>query len=188
MFKPKLKDTKVIFGPCRLSYVHLFEKYSFDGGDDGKYMTSILIPKSETETVDAIRQAIENAKKNGLREKWGGKLPKKFNDEVLRDGDEREDGDAAYAGHYYLTAKCNTRPGIVDRQSLPITDEDEVYSGMWGIVSVTMFPFAVSVNNGIACGLNNVMKWKDDDFLGGRASAAADFDGFADGDGDDDIM
>ena len=31
-------------------------------------------------------------------------------------------------------------------------------------------------NKGVACGLNNLMKWKDDDHLGGRVSAEADFE------------
>ena len=48
MIDPKVvNDTKVIFGPCRLSYTHVFEKYSPDGDGEGKFMTNVLIPKSE---------------------------------------------------------------------------------------------------------------------------------------------
>lgn len=46
---------------------------------------------------------------------------------------------------------------------------------MWAVVSVTFFPYNVSGNKGVACGLNNVMKTKDDERLGGRASAESDF-------------
>ena len=42
-------------------------------------------------------------------------------------------------------------------------------------------------NRGIAVGLNNVMKFKDDDSLGGRASADADFAEIKDDDDDDDL-
>ena len=62
MITPKVTETKVVFGPCRLSYAHLFTKFAPDGGE-GKYQTNVLIPKEETETVNAIKQAIEAGRK-----------------------------------------------------------------------------------------------------------------------------
>ena len=185
MIDPKINEGKIVFGPCRLSYTHLFQKYEGQNGD-GKYQTNVLIPKSEEKTVKAIRKAIENAKKAAIGAKWGGKEPKKL-DEPLRDGDTDKD-DEVYEGHWYLNAKCNTRPGIVDKTMTPIMDEEEVYSGMWAVVSVTFYGYDVSGNRGIACGLNNVMKFKDDAHLGGRVSASADFDGIELGDDDDDDL
>ena len=72
MIEPKVKDTKVVIGPCRLSYTHVFNKYTPDGdASTGKYMTNVLIPKSEKATVNAIKQAIEAAKKQATVSKWG---------------------------------------------------------------------------------------------------------------------
>lgn len=176
MITPIVKNEgrTVVFGPCRLSYTHLFQKHSMDGdSDNGKYMTNILIPKSEKETVEALRSAMEAAKKAGIASKWGGKEPKKLLLPLL-DGDEKEN-DEVYAGHWYVNAKSSTRPGVVDRQRAPIVDEDEIYSGVWAYVSVTFFPYDVNVNRGVAVGLNNVMKFKDDSRLGGRSSADSDF-------------
>lgn len=185
MVDPKIvNDTKVVFGPCRLSYTHVFEKYSPDGDGEGKYMTNVLIPKSEKKTIEAIQKAIEAAKKNAVVAKWGGKEPKKI-DLPLRDGDDKDD--EVYAGHFYLNAKSNTRPGIVDRKKVTIVDEEEVYSGCWAIMSVTFYGYDVSGNKGIACGLNNIMKFKDDDHLGGRVSAESDFGDIDDMDDDDDL-
>lgn len=173
MITPKVNDTKVVFGPCRLSYTHVFVKYAPNGGDgEGKYMTNILIPKSEKETVAAIKKAIEAAKAAGIVGKWGGKEPKKL-DLPLRDGDEKDD--EVYAGCYYLNAKSTTRPGIVNRDKSPIVDEEEMYSGVWAIASVTFFAYDTNGNRGVACGLNNLMKFKDDEKLGGRVSADSDF-------------
>ncbi len=184
MITPKVLDTKVVFGPCRLSYTHLFEKHSFDGDPEkGKYSCNILIPKSAKETVDAINKAIETATNQAIISKWGGKKPKNLAS-PLRDGDEADD--EVYAGHWYLNAKCSTRPGIVDRDRNPIVDEELIYSGVWAICSVTFFGFDVNVNKGIACGLNNIMKFKDDVKLGGRASADNDFADI-DADEDDDL-
>lgn len=184
MITPKVTENKVVFGPCRLSYTHLFSKYSPDGDPaSGKFMTNVLIPKEETETIKAIKQAIENGKKSAIVSKWGGKEPKKL-DLPLRDGDVDKEDDV-YTDHFYINAKCNTRPGIVDRNRAPIVDEDEIYSGVWAIVSVTFYGYDVSGNRGIACGLNNVMKFKDGEKLGGRVSADSDFADVALDDDDD---
>jgi len=183
MITPKVNDTKVVFGPCRLSYTHVFEKYVPDGTDEkGKFMTNVLIPKSEKETVKALQQAIEAAKKNAIASKWGGKEPKKL-DLPLRDGDDKDDEN--YEDMWYVNAKCNTRPGIVDKNLNPITDEEEIYSGVWCYVSVTFYGYDVSGNRGIACGLNNLKKFKDDDKFGGRVSAESDFGDLDDEDDDD---
>ncbi len=171
----KNEGRTVIFGPCRLSYTHLFAKYSPDGdADNGKYMTNVLIPKKEKETVRAINDAIEAAKRAGTASKWGGKEPKKL-ELPLRDGDTDKEDDEVYTDHYFVNAKANTRPGVINKDKTPIVDEDEMYSGVWAIVSVTFFPYDVSGNRGVAVGLNNVMKFKDDERLGGRSSAESDF-------------
>jgi len=186
MITPIIKENKVVFGPCRLSYTHIFNKYN-PGGDsgDGKYMTNVLIPKGEKETVEALQTAIEAAKKAGIIGKWSGKEPKKL-DMPLRDGNEKDDD--VYADHYFVNAKCATRPGIVDRKHMPILDEEEIYSGVWAIVSVSFFAYDKNGNKGVACGLNNIMKYKDDTQLGGRSSAATDFADVALDDENDDEL
>ena len=184
MIKPIVKENKVVFGPCRLSYTHVFAKYAPDGDtDNGKYMTNVLIPKDEAETIKAIKEAIGAAKKSAIVSKWNGKDPKKL-DMPLRDGDEKDDDDV-YEDKFYLNAKSTTRPGIVDKHKVPIVDEEEMYSGVWAIVSVTFFGYDVSGNRGVACGLNNLMKFKDDEHLGGRVSAETDFAGIDDEDDED---
>lgn len=185
MITPQVKENKVIFGPCRLSYTHVFNRYNPDGDQaDGKYMTNVLIPKDEKETIEAINKAIAEAKKQAIVSKWGGKEPKKL-DMPLRDGDEKDDEN--YEGHLFVNAKSNTRPGIVDRKKVPIVDEEEVYSGVWAIVSVTFFGYDKNGNKGVACGLNNIMKFKDDEHFGGRVSAESDFGDVDLGDEDDNL-
>lgn len=182
MITPTIKDTKVVFGPCRLSYTHVFTKYAPDGDtDNGKYMTNVLIPKSEKQTVKALQQAIEAAKKAGIVSKWGGKEPKNL-EMPLRDGDTEKD-DEVYEDCFFINAKSSTRPGICDKNKNPIVDEEEIYSGVYAYVSVSFYPYDKNGNRGIACGLNNIMKFKDGERLGGRTSAENDF---ADIDAEDD--
>ena len=173
MITPKiLRENTVVIGPCRLSYTHVFSKYSPDGKGDGKYMTNVLIPKDEKETVKAIQAAIEAGKNAAVLSKWGGKLPKKL-DLPLHDGEEKDD--EVYEDCYYVNAKCRTRPQIIDKHKQPIVDEDEIYSGVYAFVSLSFYGYDVNGNRGIACGLNNIMKFKDGERLGGRSSAENDF-------------
>lgn len=184
MITPQVQgETRVIFGPCRLSYVSVFEKYTPKDGTEGKYQTNILIPKSEKKTIKVLQDAIEAAKKAAISSKWGGKIPKKL-EMPLHDGDDK--GDEVYEDHFYLNAKSIKRPGIVDRNREPITDEDEVYSGCWAIVSVTFFGYNKN-SNGIGVSLNNIMKWKDDEAFGGQVSAETDFENIDTGEDDDDL-
>lgn len=186
MITPTVKDTKVVFGPCRLSYTHVFNKYAPDGDTaNGKYMTNVLIPKDEKETVKALKQAIEAAKKAGVVSKWGGKEPKNM-DMPLRDGDTDKE-DEIYQGCFFLNAKSNTRPGICDKNKTPIVDEEEIYSGVYAYVSVSFYPYDKNGNRGVACGLNNIMKFKDGERLGGRTSAENDFADIDSFDEDDDL-
>lgn len=178
MEKNSFIQTKVIVGPCRFSYLHVFTPQAPLGGGDAKYSVSLIIPKKDKATIDTIKAAIGSALTNGTTNgKFAGKAPKldAVVDACLRDGDDREDGDEAYAGAYYVTAKSSTKPGVVDINRQPILSQDDLYSGCWGYASVNFYPYNTNGNKGVACGLNNLMKTKDGDYLGGRSSAESDF-------------
>ena len=54
-----INRTKVVTGvDTRLSYFHGWEPVSINGGAE-KYSVSVLIPKTDTETVNAINAAID---------------------------------------------------------------------------------------------------------------------------------
>lgn len=174
---------KVITGTVRLSYAHLLEPVAIQDGQDKKYSVSLIIPKDDKKTIGLIEKAIAAAKEQG-KAKWGGKIPAKLK-MPLRDGDEERPEDDAYANSYFVNASCKTKPGIVDKNLQPIIEADEVYSGMYGRVSVNFYPFDAQGSKGIACGLNNVQKIKDGESLGGRSKAE---DDFADAPEDDDDL
>ena len=54
-----------------------------------------------------------------------------------------------------------------------------------GRASISFFAYNVNGNKGIACGLNNLRKFKDDEKFGGRVSAESDFADLDDEDDDD---
>ena len=173
--------TKVITGTgTRLSYFHGWEPVSINGGAE-KYSVSVLIPKTDTETVSAINAAIDAAIEEGVA-KFGGKKPNKAAIKLpLRDGDVERD-DEAYKGNWFINANSTTAPQIVDRQVKPILDRSEVYSGCYARVSLNFFAFNSNGNKGIACGLGNIQKVRDGEPLGGKSTAADDFATLADDD------
>lgn len=165
--------TKVVTGKVRLSYANVWEPASINGSNP-KFSVSLIIPKSDTKTLEAINSAVDNAIKEGAA-KFGGKIPNKAALKLpLRDGDIERD-DEAYKGCFFVNANSTTAPQIVDRAVNPILDRSEVYSGCYARVSINFYAFNSNGNRGIACGLGNIQKIEDGEPLGGRTSATDDF-------------
>jgi len=172
--------TKVVTGIVRLSYANVWEPKSINGSAE-KYSVSVIIPKSDTKTINAINAAVDLAIKEGAG-KFGGKIPNKASLKLpLRDGDAERD-DEAYKNSFFMNANSTTAPQIVDRSVQPILDRGEVYSGCYARVSINFYAFNSNGNRGIACGLGNIQKVKDGEPLGGKSSATDDFTTEADDD------
>lgn len=176
-------STKVVTGKVRLSYVHVWEKYSPDPvKQEPKYSVTLLIPKSDTVTMDKINAALLAAYDKG-KSKLGGKKFEQVKT-TLKDGDTDADleRNPENAGCWYLTVSANTKPGIVDAQVEPILDQSEVYSGIYARVSMNAFAYDAGVNKGLSFGLNHIQKIADGEMLGGRTKASDDFDELDDAD------
>lgn len=169
---------KVITGPdTRWSYANVWEPKSINGGTP-KYSVSLIIPKSDTRTVAKIKAAIEAAYHEGESKlKGSGKsVPPLATIKIpLRDGDIERPDDPAYANAYFVNANATTAPGIVDADRNPVLTRSEVYSGVYGRASISLYAFNSNGNKGIACGLNNLQLIHAGEPLGGRASAENDF-------------
>ena len=174
--------TKVVTGVVRLSFANVWEPKSINGGAE-KYSVSLIIPKADAKTLGAIQKAIDAAIEEG-RGKFGGKIPSKAALKLpLRDGDIDRPDDEAYANCYFVNANSSSAPEIVDMSLNPVLNRSEVYSGVYARVSINFYAFNSNGNRGIACGLGNILKVRDGEPLGGKASAAEDF--ASDYDGDD---
>ena len=173
----QVNSTKVITGKVRFCYVNVFEPTAMNDGDTPKYNICVLIPKSDTATIDKIKKAIEAAKEAGkakLADK-NGRIPANLK-LPLRDGDEERPDDPAFEGHYFINANSLRQPTIVDRSLSPIMSRDEFYSGCYGRASINFYAFNVS-SKGIAAGLNNLQKLEDGEMLAGGSTAEEDFGG-----------
>ena len=118
-----VNPTKVITGPnTRWSYANVWEAKSINGSTP-KFSVSLIIPKTDTATIEKINRAIKAAYEEGQSKLRGNskfvpdleslKLP-------LRDGDKERKGDPAYAGCMFINANSSTAPGIVDADCNPI--------------------------------------------------------------------
>ena len=177
--------SKVITGKVRFSYVALLNPRN-DLNGNSKYSVTALLPKSDINTKQAIDAAIAQAIEEGRNGKWNGLVPPVV-PTPIHDGDGvRTDGSPfgeECRGCWVFTASTNAdptrpRPEIVSSDLQPIMSATEIYSGMYGRLSITFAPYFSAGKKGIGCYLNNVQKLEDGVPLGGsKASASEDFGG-----------
>lgn len=174
-------STTVTTGKVRFSYCHIFSPYS-NNGTEPKYSMSVIIPKSDTKTIQEIKAACKEAAEKGKTSKWGGKIPANLKT-PLRDGDEERPDDPAYANSYFFNCSSKKRPGIVDKSLQLILDPEEVESGDYGRVNVNFYAYDATGNRGIAAGLNHVQLLSKGEPLGYGVSVKSAFgDEYADDD------
>ena len=173
-----MNETRVTTDKVRLSYVHLFKPFAKEQGQEPKFSVTILLPKSDMATKSRIDAAIEAAKQKGTLDKWNGVCPP-IVDTPIHDGDGvRRDG-TPYGpeckGHWVFTATSRAdRPiEVVDANLNPIIDQTQIYSGIYGRVSVNFAAYYNNGNKGIGCYLGPVQKLSDGEVLGGGTITAA---------------
>ena len=172
-----MDSTKVVTGKVRFSYVNVFEPTAMDDNATPKYNICIIIPKSDTATVNKINKAIEAAKQAGkakLADK-NGKIPANIKI-PLRDGDIDRADDPAFENSWFINANTLRKPSVVDRDLNPIMQREDFYSGCYGRASLNFYAFNVQ-SKGIAAGLNNLQKLEDSEPLAGGSTADEDFGG-----------
>ena len=173
-----INPTKVITGvKTRWSYANVWQAKSINGGMP-KYSVSLIIPKNDTKTVTAVKNAIQAAYEEGQSKLKGNSKSVPALTAIktpLRDGDAERPDDEAYKDSYFINANSATAPGIVDAARNPIIEHSEVYSGVYGRASINFYAFNSNGNKGIACGLNNLQKISDGEPLGGKTRAEDDF-------------
>lgn len=175
--------SKVVTGKVRFSYVALMmPKMDLNGKE--KYSVTALLPKSDIQSKQAIDAAIQQAIADGTNGIWKGLVPPQI-PTPIHDGDGVKQDGTPYGpeckGHWVFTASTNAnpqypKPEVVDATGQPILQATEVYSGMYGRLSVTFAPYFSAGKKGIGCYLNHAQKLEDGEPLAGtKASASEDF-------------
>ena len=167
--EPTMNANEIII-PARLSYANIWEARQTMEGDRMQYSCSLLIPKSDTKTVQAIRAMMAKVEAEAVSSKWNGKKPAAYAHPLLRDGDAERPDDSTYAGCFFMNAKAGVDhpPKIIDAACNPVRDREEVYSGCYAHVKVSIYAYNNTKGvKGISAGLVAVQKTKDGARLGG---------------------
>lgn len=171
------KPVTVTLGPdIRFLWPYLFEKRPNDDGEE-KYEVLVQIPYDNKEAIERIEAAVDEAIRRGYSGELGDKSTyKKGTKESalklpLKDGADRANDDYGdlFEGYLYLTAKSGKRkPTVVDLNCQEILDPEEVYSGMIGAISVTVYPYN-NRSQGVGVQINHVQKRADGKRISGGA-------------------
>ena len=169
-------STKVITGRVRMSFLNWFapRKNELNGKDE--YSAELLIPKTDTATINALKAAMKEA----IVGKFGDKIPPNLRN-PLKDGDTATKADGSpladyYKGHVFLRVKSTEKPGVIGSDGQELRDASQFVSGDYGRASIVAFAYDQAVNKGVSFYLQNLMFMdKGEAFGGGRASASDDF-------------
>ncbi len=172
---------KVLTGEVRLSYANLTTPRAAQQGGEPKYSVTLLIPKTDVATKADIDAAINAAANEALTKVWNGARPPMLRVPIY-DGDGVRPSGVPFGdeckGCWVITASTKNKPQVVgiDNINCELSPAD-IYSGMYGRVTIRFFGYSNSGNKGVGCGLGNVLKTRDGEPLSGSASAATDFAG-----------
>lgn len=177
------KRTPFFTAPFRAAYANVFKPHAMEEGKNPKYGLCMLFPKKDPKVREFLKTL--KAKCEALaKEHYPKGIPKNVKAWPLRDGDTERDSEE-FAGMYFINSSTTRRPGVLDENNNPIMDTEEFYSGCWAIATVNPYWYDSNGNKGVAIGLNNLKKVRDDERLTGGASAEEEFGGTTTDDDED---
>lgn len=204
MAQEKPKATNVRLGvakgkPVRFSHLHVFKAHLNSESKKMEYSVQLWIPKENTEDKAALDAAY--AEQLAAYKKVDGEPGPKFHNPI-KDGDKLTDKKGKpkpVPGHWVVSAKTAATdengeavepPGVVgiERDAkgelIPLTSS-QVKSGDYGRASINL-KFYTKGDSGVGVYLNSLQRTRAGEALGGRRSAADEFDDYEDD--EDDIL
>lgn len=183
-------EIKVLRTPYAiLSYPHLFQAFASEDdlklGRKPKYSCALLFDAEAQKTAEWAALRAEANRVAAVR--FGDKLPGMvtagdFKSPFL-DGNKYAEKNPECAGKIMLRVSTLTRPGIVDANKLPVTDETKAYPGVIVRASLNAYAYPqvgktgpAAANKGVSFGLRNIQIVMDGTPLGSRTRAEDDFD------------
>lgn len=166
--------TKITTGKVILNFSHLIKannRGQFENSQ-ANYDTTIIISKSDDETLSKIDNAIKNAIiESGFPNTAEIKSP-------LKDGDENYPYNSLYKNSMYMYVSSTMRPNVVDNklQEIPFYS-DEIASGSYARVSMYFEGYKSSKTGkfGISAKLLNVQVFPQNRYIELRSKPEEDF-------------
>lgn len=167
--------SKVITGKVRFSFLNWAAPRKNELNGKEEFGTELLIPKSDEETIKALKAAMKSA----LVAKFGDKFPPKLRN-PLKDGDVETKADGSpladyYKDHMFLRVKSTEAPGTIDAKGEPVKTANDFVSGDYGRASITAFAYDQAANKGVSFYLNNLQLLEKGEPFGSKSSASDDF-------------
>lgn len=171
---------KLITPEFRAAFVGLFRATAPKENPNGAKKFSVRAVFMPDADISAMKKVAAQA----AAEKWGNAIPKTMRS-PFRTNEELDNpipGVPDDAVVMTFSANEDRRPGLVDKNLQDIIDDSEVYSGAWFRAQVRAYAYDQAGNKGVAFGLENVQKTKDDEPLGkGKIPASKAFEAFGGG-------
>lgn len=169
--KPKAnKDLSRVLTPeFRVSYPHVFKAQAIKPTDKPKFSVTMLFPK--TADLSSLKEAMRQAKiaQFGDKSNWPDDL-----ESPVVDGDNPKHADKeGYKGHWVIKASTNEdqRPGVVDENVVPITDQAKFYPGCYARAYIYAYVWEYMGKQGVGFILDHVQKLRDGKSFGGKKPA-----------------
>lgn len=181
------KPNQILTAECRLSYPNLFKPVAPYGRpdapqDEWQYGCELLLPKTATACVEDIRKSSEFVINEAVNGAWRGAkpnlIPTKIYDGDAPKPDGTPRGDEC-KGHWIIRLRGKRKPQVrsVTNISGPDLTEAEVYAGCYVRVTFGILAYNTAGKKGLTFILNNVLKTRDGEPLGGMTTAESDFAG-----------
>lgn len=164
-----IKSTQTLITPKgRLSYPHLLERNTGGEYPSDKYETLLLIPK--TANIDNLLTACEALMLENFEDEF--ESLEDLKNPPIRDGDMKG---GEYAGHWFIKAKSDNKPGIVGPDPTKTVDNPEmIFGGQNAKLSLNAYVYNTKGNKGVAWGLKNVQILGGGESFGGGAGNPSD--------------
>ena len=163
----------------------IFEKGLPNDKGETFYEADLLFSPEAQNTAEYAR--LVQAAADAADKEWKGNPPSKLRNPFRPAGEKRREKDNSqyypdeqFAGWKLTRVKTKQQPGVVstiagpDGKPLKITDETEIYGGVFVRCTVNPFAYSVKGNSGVSFWLNNVQKLRNGEQLGSGGSRAED--------------
>lgn len=168
----KIADGRIRI-PVRFNYAHLFQPDPFYK-DKVKYTAVLIIDKNDKETVDLVKNTIKEAHASATAGTMKFTLTK--DNQPLKDGAEEFPDNPAFENAYCMKATTTRQPMVLRKEKdgtfIQLKDGG-LKDGDYGLIIVSIRPYAAQGNNGIAAYIDRVLFTREGPALGGLSNEDA---------------
>lgn len=179
MSETKTDRVSVMTPEAMLGFHSLFHAKAIEEGKEPTFNCTLIFSPDAQKTPEFA--AMKAAAAAAATKKWGANVPSGLRNPFRPCAEKPKYFSDLGDGWLYINCSTKQRPGVVKPQgngTVPVLDENEVYSGCF--VRATLSPYAYDQkgNKGVSFGLGNVLKARDGERRGGRPTADQEFGDF----------